>query len=113
MKKKILIIGSIVIIILTLMSYTSGIGFAKTETDSKTISPLFELRSNKAVNVDIPTINASFTGKGKEINIPIPAINSSKNTELSLYTVTCGTETIHPQCCHTMIWWACDFTSAP
>jgi len=111
--KRILVGSIIAVVIFILMSFTSVVGFEKVESDSKIMSPLFGVRTNRAVNKDIPIIRGTFIGKGKEISISLPGINHLKSTEKSLYTVTCGYETAHNVCCRTMVWWACDITTGP
>jgi hypothetical protein len=68
MNKKILL-GSIVsVVILILVSFTSVIGYRSVESDVK-ISPLFNIRSSKAIGKESKDIACDYIGKGAETNL--------------------------------------------
>lgn len=114
MDRNTIMIGSIcVLVILIFLPLTSVIGFQSTTNKIVKTSPLFNIRTQRAICKEFWDLESDYIGKEKEIDIPLPRINHVENTEKSLYTVTCGTETIHPQCCHTMVYWACDITTSP
>jgi len=70
MKKKILIGSIIAVVLLTLVSFSSVVGFQSVKSDSKIASPLFRTKNNKG------KISSNYIGKGKTINILLPRRNS-------------------------------------
>ena len=69
MKKKILIGSIIAVALLTLVSFSSVVGFQSVKSDSKIASPLFRVKNNKG------EISSNYIGKGKAINILLPKRN--------------------------------------
>jgi len=70
MNKKILIGSIIAVVLLTLVSFSSVVGFQSVKSDSKIASPLFRIKNNKG------EISSNYIGKGKTINILLPRRNS-------------------------------------
>ena len=73
MKKEILLGSIIAVVILTLVSFTSVVGYSSVKSDLKIASPLFSIRNNKC------DISSNYLGKGKAINIPLPKRNDNVN----------------------------------
>lgn len=113
MNKNILIYCPILIALIILVSITSVIGNQNVKSNPVLISPLFGVRTNRAINNEQNAVKSNNIGKGREINILLPKITHLKNTEYSLYTVTCGAATTNPLCCVTMYYWACTPTAGP
>ncbi|UCF11650.1 MAG: hypothetical protein JSW06_06265 [Thermoplasmatales archaeon] len=68
MNNKILL-GSIVsVTILILVSFTSVIGYRSISFDVK-VSPLFNIRSSKAIGKESKDIACDYVGKGEDIDI--------------------------------------------
>ena len=72
MNKKILIGSIIAVIILTLVSFTSVVGYISVKSDSRIASPLFGIRANRAINNKQDAVTSDYIGKGKAINIILP-----------------------------------------
>ena len=75
MKKKILIGSIIAVVILTLVSFSSVVGYNSVKSDSKIASPLFGIRTNRAINNKQDAVTSDYIGKGKAINILLPKRN--------------------------------------
>ena len=75
MKKKILIGSIIAVVLLTLVSFSSVVGYSSAKSDSKIASPLFSVKNNRG------EVSSNYIGKGKEINIPLP---KRTNDEVSI-----------------------------
>ena len=73
MEKRILIGSIIAVAILVLVSFTGVVGYqtAKSSTVAKA-SPLFTVRSSRAINEDSKDIACDYVGKDKGIDILIP-----------------------------------------
>ena len=80
MKKKILIGSLIAVALLTLVSFSSVVGYNSVESDSKIASPLFGIRTNRAINKEQDVITSDYIGKGKATNILLPRMKDK--TEL-------------------------------
>ena len=80
MKKKILIGSIIAVVILTLVSFSSVVGYSSVKSDSRIASPLFGIRTNRAINKEQDAVTSDYIGKGKAINILLPRRNDK--TEL-------------------------------
>ena len=80
MNKKILIGSIISVAILILVSFTSVVGYGSVESNVKE-SPLFNIRSNRAINEESKDFTCDYVGKGEEITISLPTYNS-RNTQL-------------------------------
>ncbi len=70
MNKKILIGSIIVIAILIGVSFTSVVGYRSVASDVKA-SPLFNIRSSRAIDEESGDLSCAYVGKGEDINIPI------------------------------------------
>ena len=75
MKKKILIGSIIAVVILTLVSFTSVVGFQSVKSNSAIASPLFGVRTNRAINKEQDAVTSDYIGKGKSLNILLPSRN--------------------------------------
>lgn len=80
MNKKILIGSIIAVTILVLVSFTSVVGYNSVESNSKP-SPLFTVRSNRAIDEESKDLTCDYVGKDKDVTIPFPTFNS-RNTLL-------------------------------
>ncbi|MCK5261178.1 MAG: hypothetical protein KAJ44_03280 [Thermoplasmatales archaeon] len=77
MNKKILIGSIIAVVILVLVSFTGVVGYQTTK--SSTIvraSPLFSVRSSRAIDKESKDLTRDYVGKGEEIDILLPIKNS-------------------------------------
>jgi len=72
MKKKILIGCIIAVALLTLVSFSSVVGYSSVKSDNKVLSPLFGIRTNRAINNKQDAIESDYIGKGKKNVIPLP-----------------------------------------
>ena len=77
MNKKILLGSILSVVILILVSFTSVIGYQSTSNNTK-VSPLFNIRSSRAIDKESEDFRCEYVGKGKEITIPIPERNDRK-----------------------------------
>ena len=77
MNKKILIGSILAVVILILVSFTGVVGYqtTKSSTIAKT-SPLFSVRSKRAIDVESRDLTCNYVGKGKDTTIPFPIYNS-------------------------------------
>lgn len=75
MGKRILLGSIIAVVILTMVSFSSVVGYTGVKSDSKIVSPLFGIRSNRAINKNQDDINSDYIGKGKSLNILLPSRN--------------------------------------
>ena len=66
MRKKILFGSIIVVILLVIVSFTSVVGHQNVESDYKIISPLFNIRSNRANKNEEKDIQCDYLGKNKD-----------------------------------------------
>ncbi len=71
MNKKILIGSIIAVVILIGISFTSVVGNQSTSRTIAEISPLFTVRSSRALDVDSKDLSYNYVGKGGEIQISI------------------------------------------
>ena len=69
MKKKILIGSIIAVALLTLVSFSSVVGYQSVKSDIKTNSPLFSVRNSKG------DVSSNYLGKEDEIDILLPKRN--------------------------------------
>ncbi len=74
MSKKLLIGSIIAIIIIVGVSFTSVVGYNGVESNLKA-SPLFNIRTNRAIDEESHDLTYDYVGKGEEIDIPIPKRN--------------------------------------
>ncbi len=77
MNKKILIGSIIGVAILVGVSLTSVVGYNSVTSDVKA-SPLFTVRSSRAIDEESEDLSCDYVGKGEEINILIPTRNNRK-----------------------------------
>ncbi len=75
MTKKILIGSIITICILVGVSFTSVVGYNSGASDVKA-SPLFNIRSSRAIDEENVELSCEYVGKGEEINIQLPKRNN-------------------------------------
>jgi hypothetical protein len=71
MNNKILIGSIIAVAILISVSFTSVVGYSSIESDVK-ISPLFNIRSSRAIDRDGKGFKTDYVGKGEESVLSIP-----------------------------------------
>ncbi|MFW6148718.1 MAG: hypothetical protein ACOC6D_02530 [Atribacterota bacterium] len=71
MKKKILIGSIIVVAVLIGVSFTTVVGYRSIQSDVKA-SPLFNIRTNRAIDEESKDLTCDYVGKGKECTISIP-----------------------------------------
>ena len=72
MNNKILTIGSITLaIILILVTFTSVVGFQAVKPDNVKASPLFDVRSKRAIGEESKILNSNYLRKGQLISFPV------------------------------------------
>lgn len=72
MDKRILVIGCILAVaILIDVSFTSVVGYSSNNSNSIRASPLFKLRTNRAIENGEDVTTCDYVGKGKGLTIPI------------------------------------------
>ena len=79
MNKKILLGSIIAVAILVLVSFTGVVGYQTTKSTIAKASPLFSVRSSRAIDEESRDLTCDYVGKGEEINIPIPKRNTNGN----------------------------------
>ncbi len=67
MNNKILIGSIIAVAILIGVSFTSVVGYNSIESDKK-LSPLFNIRTSRAVDKDSKDLSCEYVGKGEDTN---------------------------------------------
>ena len=73
MNKKILIGSIIAVAILILVSFTGVVGYQTTKSSTiAKASPLFTVRSSRAIDGESKDLNCDYVGKGEEIVLSIP-----------------------------------------
>jgi len=75
MRKKILIGSIIAVVILVLVSFTGVIGYRTTKSSTIAIaspSPLFSIRSTRAIDEESKDLTCDYVGKGEESVLSIP-----------------------------------------
>jgi len=77
MNKKILIGSIIAGATLIGVSFTSVVGYISVASGVK-ISPLFNIRSSRAIDEASEDLCCEYVGKGEEINIPLPKLDYRK-----------------------------------
>lgn len=77
MKNKIIVSSIVVVVILVLVSFTGVVGYqiTKSSTIAKA-SPLFSIRSTRAIDINSKDLSCDYVGKGKDTTIPFPTSNS-------------------------------------
>ncbi len=76
MNKKILIGSIIAVVILVLVSLTGVVGFQTTSSTIARASPLFSVRSSRAIDEESKDIACDYVGKGEAVSFPLPILNS-------------------------------------
>ncbi len=77
MRKKILIGSIIAVAILVLVSFTGVVGYQTTKSSTiARASPLFTVRSSRAIDEEINDFTCDYVGKGEDITISLPTYNS-------------------------------------
>jgi len=75
MNKKILIGSIIAVAILIGVSFTSVVGYRSVASDVK-LSPLFNIRTSRAIDEESEELSCEYVGKGEEILLSIPKRDS-------------------------------------
>jgi len=92
MNKKILIGSIIAVTVLIGVSFTSVVGHRSVASDVKA-SPLFNIRSSRAIDEESEELSCAYVGKGNNINLLLPIRNHqeitfSNNTNMNgIYTL--------------------------
>ena len=77
MKNKILIGSIIAVVILVLVSFTGVVGYQTTKSATiSRASPLFSVRSKRAIDEVSKDITCDYVGKGEAVSFPLPTLNS-------------------------------------
>ena len=77
MNKKILIGSIIAVVILVLVSFTGVVGYQTTQSSTiAKASPLFTVRSSRAIDEESRDLNCDYVGKGEESVLSIPKRDS-------------------------------------
>jgi len=77
MNKKILICSIIAVVILILVSFTGVVGYQTTKSSTiARASPLFTVRSSRAIDEDSKDFTCDYVGKGEEAELHIPMRNN-------------------------------------
>lgn len=72
MDKRILVAGSILAVaILIGVSFTSVVGYSNNNSNSISVSPLYNIRTNRAIDNSNDVTTCDYVGKGKGLTIPI------------------------------------------
>ena len=75
MKHKILIGSIIAVAILIGVSFTSVVGYSSVKSTNVEASPLFNIRTNRAINQEDDGLPCDYVGKGEENTITLPERN--------------------------------------
>lgn len=76
MEKRILVGSIIAVVILVLMSFTSVVGYSSVKSSSAINSPLFNIRTRRAIDKESKDLTCDYVGKDKDIMISFPTSNS-------------------------------------
>jgi len=77
MKKKLLLIGSILAVaILITVSFTSAVGFQSNSITKAKESPLFTVRTKNAINEKQDALTCEYVRKDKGFTIPLPTLDN-------------------------------------
>ena len=88
MNKKILIGSIIAICILIGVSFTSVVGYNNINSDVKA-SPLFNIRSSRAIDEDNQELSCEYVGKGEESVFSIPKLKNENEIIEQVVDVIC------------------------
>ncbi len=73
MNKKILIVSIIAVVILVMVSFTGVVGYQTTKSSTiARASPLFTVRSTRAIDEESEDLSCDYVGKGEESDLSIP-----------------------------------------
>ena len=86
MNKKILIGSLVAVFILIMVTFTSVVGYRSIESNVKD-SPLFNIRSSRAINEESKDIACNYVGKGEVTNICLPKGNDRTDSVDALINV--------------------------
>ena len=79
MKKRILLGSIFAVVILMFLSFTNVVGIHTINSNSDSVSsPLFSIRTKRAINEEQEFETGSYLGKGKELPISIPKRDTKK-----------------------------------
>jgi len=79
MNKKILLGSIIAVVILVLVSFTGVVGYQTTKSSTiARASPLFSVRSKRAIDRDSKDITCDYVGKGEESDLSIPRLDTRR-----------------------------------
>ena len=79
MNKKILIGSIIAVVILVLMSFTGVVGYQTTKSSTiARASPLFSVRSKRAIDEESRDLSCDYIGKGEESILSIPRLDTRR-----------------------------------
>ncbi|UCF12211.1 MAG: hypothetical protein JSW06_09240 [Thermoplasmatales archaeon] len=70
MKKKLIIGCIIAVVILVLVSFTGVVGYQTTKSNSVKVSPLFNIRTNRAIDEESKDLTCKYVGKGNTLPFP-------------------------------------------
>lgn len=77
MDRRILALGSIIAVAILLgVSFTSVVGYSSNNSKSVKASPLYNIRSNRAIENGEDVTTCDYVGKGKGYTIPLPNLES-------------------------------------
>jgi hypothetical protein len=78
--KKFLLIGSYLsIVIIILIPYANVVGYQYISPDAKELSPLFDIRIQRAIDADSKDITYEYLGRGEENSILFPTRNREES----------------------------------
>ncbi|EMR75547.1 hypothetical protein MBGDF03_00363 [Thermoplasmatales archaeon SCGC AB-540-F20] len=86
MKKQIMIVSILAVVILIGVSFSSVVGYNKVTSNVKE-SPLFKIRTSRAIDEDSKDIACDYVGKGEVTNIYLPKGNDRTDSVDTLINV--------------------------
>ena len=84
MKKKILIGSIIAVVIITIASFTSVVGFQSVKSNSKIHSPLFKIRSEMVSNTAQKRVLSNYIAKEEDVTISFPTRDNATSSVLKI-----------------------------
>lgn len=86
MNKKILLGNIIAVVILVLVSFTGVVGYQTTKSSTiAKASPLFKIRTSRAIDDECEDLRCDYVGKDEEINILLPKRNETRELILKTF----------------------------
>ena len=86
MNNKILLGSIIAVVVLVLVSFTGVVGYQTTKSSTiARASPLFSVRSSRAIDAERKEFTCDYVGKGEKIGIPLPKRNESNKLILKVF----------------------------